>query len=277
MPNPFRFLLERYHSLNIRPPITAALIAGTFVLLAALVNLLATTVKPNPQAHVVPARPVETPPAQQAKPTDPYEFAQAVIRSLALAADARQRLVATELTGDNFTDGLRAMTDARVAIGKLEHARLEVQDFADSPNEAMALAVHTFDQSYQALISALHESIRTQEKLVSVSSEQELGALMNETSRWAAAAEESWKLLAFAAGAVAHALVDNTRTTRDGKLAYLAITAEQRAGLLKELEAHFGESAKKGMVAGQYATEAAPALLWQFLNEPWLPADTPAS
>lgn len=276
MPNPFRLLLERYHSLNIRPPITAALIGGAFVLLAALVNLLAIAVKTTPQTRVVSAKPVETPPAQQAKPTDPYEFAQAVIDSLSWAADARQTIVSTEVKGAGAADTFRSMTNARIGINKLTRAHDEIQRFASSDDRFVNVAVALFDAAYRQLIVALNESIRAEERLLSVSSEQELGVLLNETSQWAAQADEAWKALVYATAASAHALVDYNRPAGD-KQAHLAITAEQRAKLIQQLESHFGESIKQGMQAGQHATEAAPASLWQFLSEPWLPTDTPAS
>ena len=272
MPNPFHPLLERYHRLNIRPPITAALIGGTFVLLAALVNLLATAVKTNPQAPVVSVKPVETPPAQQAKPTDPFEFAQAVIDSLSWAADARQTIVSTEVKGEGAADSLRSMTNARIAINKLVRAHGEIQRFSNSDNKFVNVAVRLFDAAYRQLIASLNESIRAEEKLLSVSNEQELGALLSETSKWAAVADEAWKALVYASAATAHVLVDYNRPA-EGNQVHLTITADQRAKLMRELESHFGESVRSGLQAGQHATEAAPAALWGFLNEPWQTAE----
>ena len=62
-----------------------------------------------------------------------------------------------------------------------------------------------------------------------------------------------------------------------GKLRYLTITAEQRAELLHDLESYFGESVKRGMSGPVSATDFAPASLWEFLNQSWIPANTPSS
>lgn len=191
MPNPLRFLLERYHSLNIRPPITAALIGGTFVLLAALVNLLTIVVKTNPQAHEVLSKPVKTlSPALQARPTEPYEFAQAVIRSLARAADARQTLVSTQTTGNLVTDTLKTMTDARIAINKLGNAKIELARFQGSENRAIATAVEGFETAFDVVTDAIQKGLVVQEKIVTVEDDKELMSLMSELSKHLAQADE---------------------------------------------------------------------------------------
>ena len=79
-------------------------------------------------------------------------------------------------------------------------------------------------------------------------------------------------MLVYATAAACYALTDTSREV-DGKLSYLAITTAQRNELIEELERRFGQSVKQGMVAGQHATEAAPAALWDVLNQPWKPAD----
>jgi hypothetical protein len=278
MRSPFRALLEWYYTMNMRPPITAALIVGICALLAALIKAPASKpiqAKIESQVREASAKPaVATSPVQEAKPTDPYEFAQAVIDSLSWAADARQTVMSLPAENQGPADTLKSMTNARIAINKLTHARLKIQRFADSDNELVNETASLFDTAYHALIVALNASIRTEEQLMSVSSEQELGVLLNEASKWAAQADESWKALVYASAGVAHVLADKTRSTKDGKLAYLTITTEQRAKLLQQLESHFGESIKQGMQAGQHATEAAPAALWEWLSRPgWRPAD----
>ena len=207
MLNPFRFLIERYHSLNIRPPITAVLIGGTFVLLAALVNLLIVAVKTTPQAHVASAKSVEPPSARQAKPTDPYEFASAVIRSLARAADARQTLVSTQTTGDIVTDTLKTMTDARISINQLGDAKIELARFQGSENRAVATAVEGFETAYDVVTDAIQKGLVVQEKIVTVEDDKELMSLTSELSKHLAQAHEGWKLLAYATALAAHALI----------------------------------------------------------------------
>lgn len=168
---------------------------------------------------------------------------------------------------------LRAMTNTRIAINKLERANSAVQRFSNSDNKMIGIAAHEFSIAYDQLIAALNQSIQSEEKLLSVSSGQESGALLNETSKWAAEADEAWKLLVYATVATCHTLTDNTRLV-DGKLPYLTITTAERNELLVELEQQFGESIKGGIAAGQHATEAAPAALRDMLNRPWKPSDS---
>ena len=136
------------------------------------------------------------------------------------------------------------------------------------------MALQGFDSAYSGLISVLNESILIEERLLSISNEKELGALLNDASKSAAQADESWKLLMYATTAATYALIDYNRT-ENGKTAYLAITTAQRGALLKDLESYFGESVKIGATAGQYPTDVAPALLWGFLHgEGWKTSDS---
>lgn len=211
--------------------------------------------------------------AQKTRPVDPYEFAQAVIKSLSWATDARQVIMSSPVENKNTADALASMTNARIAISKLERAKDVVRQFSNSDNKAIQTSVRGFDNAYDQLTTALTQSIQSEEKLLSVSNSQELGALLSEASKWGAQADEAWKLLIYATIAASYGLIDNERLTADGKHGYLAITAAQRDQLLADLEHHFGDSVKKGMSVGQYATEAAPAALWNVLNQPWKFAD----
>lgn len=80
----------------------------------------------------------------------------------------------------------------------------------------------------------------------------------------------------YATAAATYALVDNERSV-DGKPRYLTITAQQRVELLNDLESYFGEPVKRGAQEGRYATDVAPASLWEFLNQSWIPANVPSS
>lgn len=269
-------LLDRFHDLNLQPPIKQAVVAGGFLLLATIIgeafSLGATLLGRSP---TTPQRDTKVATAAPAKRVSPYEFTEAVIQSLSIAQDARQTLLSIQSKGDPAADALESMTNARIAIKKLERAGDELQRFSSSDNEAINVAVQGFAVAYTQLIMALNESIKIEEKLLSVSDAQQLGAILNETSKWAAEADEGWKLLMYATAAVAHALADNKRLDEDGTLGYLSITATQREALLKELESSFGESVKKAFAAGQHPTEAAPASLWEFLHqEGWKPSDS---
>ena len=232
MKNPFKSLLDWFHGLNLQTPIKAAVVGGVFLLIVALLNgvfNLASTAIKNEAKSPETAKKIAEPMPAQARQVDtkPFDFAYDVIQSLSWAADARQIVVSIESSGNEATDAFNGMTNARIAIGKLERANDSIQRYANSKNEAMRVAVTGFDTCYKELISALNASIQTEEKLMNVSDKQQLGAVINDASQWAAQADEGWKLLVFATAASTHALIDNERLD-DGKIAYLNITAAEK-------------------------------------------------
>lgn len=279
--NPFKALLEQYHHLRIRPAITAAVIGGICVLAAAIIGFFGAVVRRSPVEYRASAAPSESAEPRitrsqsvtDAGPNEPFFFTQAVIRSLSRAAVARQTLISTETTGDDVSDTLKTMTDMRIGINQLEDAKTELAQYRESQNEAIATPIKGFNTAYDLLIHAVGGGLSVHERLAAAEDEGQVMALMSDLSKSLAEADRGWKLLAYATAAAAHALVDNEREI-DGKLVYLAITTEQRATLLTDLESYFGQAVKNG-TQGRYPTEVAPAMLWEFLNQSsWRPSDT---
>lgn len=212
--------------------------------------------------------------AERGRPVNPYEFSEAVIRSLALATDA-QRVLQIPPLSDNVDEAVVGMTTLRIAVKKLEQANAVIQRFSKSDDGTIAASVLAFDIGYRQLIDALNGAIRVEEKMLTVSSKQEQAALLSETSKWLAEAYEAWRLLPNATALASHALADNKRLV-DGKLPYLRITAAEKAQLLEELEQYFGESVKITETHEPNSLSApvtAAALLWGMLNQPWKPSD----
>ena len=87
---------------------------------------------------------------------------------------------------------------------------------------------------------------------------QPLGPILSEASKYSASAEKAWKLLPVAVAAVAHALVDEERTTLEGRVGYLATITEEKAYLLTSIQLQFGERASSGKAAGLFPLTARP-------------------
>jgi hypothetical protein len=101
---------------------------------------------------------------------------------------------------------------------------------------------------------------------------QQEGTLTRKISEYLATNEEMWRALLHVVGLSTYTLVDLDRM-QNGKLAYLTITTQERANLLKQLEKSFPDDIKGGPKAGQYPIEGSAALLWSFLNEEWKASD----
>ena len=278
--------LDWFNNLNLKTPVKQTVIAGIFLLLATvtggafsllIANAQKTPLSKQTLTHVSQASEpkVSNNATQSVQQVSPFEFTEAVIDSLSLAAEARHILVTTESTGGGTAaDTLNSMTNARLAINKLEEANRRVQRFSGTQNETITLSVGLFKVAYAQLIESLNAIIKSEEQLMGVADKQELAGVLSEASKWLAQADEAWKMLVYATIGATYVLANNQRL-QDGKLPYLTITPAERQKLLDKLESFFGESVKKGMVAGQYGTEAAPAALWQFLNRPWKTSDEP--
>ncbi len=206
----------------------------------------------------------------------PFSYVYSVIHSLHWALDAKETISSFPLKGDEPDFYLQAMTNTRIAAGKLSTARATINPFLESKNKYINKSADGFDVAYKGLLLSLDKSLTIFEKMANMTDEEaaiNIGTISKEASEFAAQADEGWKLLVYATVASTYALVDNERE-EDGKHPYLTITVEERGILLKELEELFGDKIKVGLQAGQHSTIGAPAVLWGFLTqEGWKPSD----
>jgi hypothetical protein len=123
-----------------------------------------------------------------------------------------------------------------------------------------------------SLNSGLEQSITTQEKLLGVKDEKELGPILNEASKWAAQLDSTWKGIPQVLAILLHVLVDDKRTV-DGKIGYLKVTRDQRAQILSALKVNFPALAEVESKAGQHALEFSICQFRQFLQDEWKSSD----
>jgi hypothetical protein len=122
---------------------------------------------------------------------------------------------------------------------------------------------------YRSLEEVFEGSLKLEEQLIDVKPGANLGPLVSEASANAASAEEAWKLLPVTVAALAHALTDSTRTTADGKIAYLRITSQEKRDFLSEIALSFNPDVAAGKSAGFQPAAASAGLLAYFLHQPW--------
>ena len=195
----------------------------------------------------------------------PYGYIKAVIESLSYAAEARSNLHANE--SQENQNMFEQMTNMRFAINKLQHAQSLIEGYTKSSDIRIAKSAHGLVTSFVAVSTLLDQGVSLLERMASVQNEAELASLMNDASRHAAQIDEAWKLLVYSTATTTYALVGKHRL--DSNKTALVITQQQKLELLEDLNRNFGDSIKTGVQTGQYATEAAPAGLWQMLSQPW--------
>lgn len=206
----------------------------------------------------------EAPPGQIAGAADRLsvtELSEASLQALSDAASARDVLRAVKPVGDALADTFELMTAHRQAIRRIQHARGAVSPFLNSKGEAMRLTALAFDSSFAGLEHAWRTSLRADDALLRAKSKDELASAVSLASEAAAEADDAWRLLPMAAVGLAHAFVDDGRLL-NGKIAWLRITAAERARLIANLKTMFPNRPEKG---DRHVVDAAVSLLLQFL------------
>lgn len=101
---------------------------------------------------------------------------------------------------------------------------------------------------------------------------EQLAALLPEASKAAALADQATRMLPLAVAGPSHAPVDSDQLV-EGRVGPLLLTVDEKRRLMNSLLSLFREEMKTSK--GGYATEVAPSLLWQCLNQPWKTSNTP--
>lgn len=213
--------------------------------------------------------------AATSKPGEVAAFAEAVVRSLGSASDARKALAEAETKDSPAATSLNAMTAHRRAIAKLRFADSLLEPYSHSRRQMVSETTAGTRKIYAVLVTAFEGGLRLQASLVDMKPGDPLGPILSEASKYTALAEQAWKDLPVAATAgLTYALVDTDRTTADGRVGFLLITERERADLLKTIEVLFGERVASGKhAAGLFAPEGSASLLARFLRQPWRTSD----
>jgi hypothetical protein len=109
------------------------------------------------------------------------------------------------------------------------------------------------------IIDVLHNDIKLLENMLNKKSEElesEMGTLLNKFSESIDLADKGWELIMMGAIGVCHTLHYKQGT--------LSITTSERKDLLNQLRKI---GVKSGAKTGQKRIDAAPSIIWGFLNE----------
>ena len=186
-----------------------------------------------------------------------FQFAKDAIEGLFQA-----KLAKTTMSNTSETDNLKAMTDGRIAVGKLKEAQSLIAAYASSSDGKIAATAKDYVAAYAGLIQGIDSNLLIMEKSMNNEYEGKEGTIARQASENLASIDKSWKTLVYATTLLAHALV--------AVESHLNISKKEKEELMKMLETDFGEDVKVEIVKGdRHATDVAPAQLWYFLNQPW--------
>jgi hypothetical protein len=193
--------------------------------------------------------------------SDEFNFAKAVIRSFQCNLIAREKTMANDnqKTDNYFTRFFSTMNVKRMAISWHEKAILEIQPYYDNKSDSINTTTKAISTGNNIIINVLKEDILLIEQMLNKKPEElqsEMGSFLNKLSEHNELANKGWELLMMGAIGVCHSLVYKQGT--------LAVTAIERKELLKELRSI---GIRSGAKAGQKPIDAAPSIIWGFLNE----------
>jgi hypothetical protein len=231
------------------------------------VALLATGLLAPALARAAGQEQAQTPP-QEAAPetTDAFDLASRTLETLSLAASARARLTVAD------SQGLpQVMRNTRLALSRLDNARLQVRLSKESPDEAIQAAAGGLEASLDALINPQVSRVGAMEKLLAPDTETtEWRTLTTQVTNLNTQFDQAWRLLPASTVVVTQALVDLTRTL-DGNLAYMKLTREEHRTLVADLERLFpGVSEEEG---GDHPIAVSVRVLQAFVTSGWRAAD----
>ena len=217
--------------------------------------------------------PVEAVPA--AGRSEAFRLTEDVLRSLVWVRSAGEALMHDETAGGPVEISLNSATTQHRAILDLRTATSFLVPYATSPRKEVRNAASAIRLVYDLLSEAFEGSIEIDEKLADDPNGRTIAPLFTDASSCAIAADRAWRLLPIAIAVLSDAMVDPGRTSSDGNVAYLTLTSEEAANLIKQIEVFFGPDAAAGRVAGLHPTAGSAGLLVSFLREPWRGSEKP--
>lgn len=210
--------------------------------------------------------------SSEAQQTTAMRVADAMMSCMTQGALAREDLLSGQKeTGQALVDIMNNMTAHRSAIRRFNQCKITASQMP-SGGRATDLAKTGLNVVADSLILGFQESLAQIEKILKVKTDDELIALVPEASRINDDITAAWKLYVAAAAATAHALVDDSRPSKEGTLNRLRLTKAQIAKLKTDLKEQFPDSMKSG---DKHAVDAAADMLLKFLAQPYLASDEP--
>lgn len=201
--------------------------------------------------------------------SEPYDFISDVITSFELSNIASHRI--KNAKDDSL---IMQMKDIKVFNHEIDKAKAYIYPYLKSNNDLIRETAESYNLIYMGVIENNEKLLSQIEDLLNnmneLSSKQ--GTFLRALSENLAMNEELWRSLFQLTTYATYTLIDGNRT-KDGKIAYLTITSQERKKLLKQLEQTWGDKVKKGLKAGQLPIEGSASILWKVLNDKWKSSD----
>jgi hypothetical protein len=193
--------------------------------------------------------------------SDEFNFAKAVIRSFQCNLIGKEKTMVnkTNKKENYFNNFFHELNARRVMITWHEKAILELKPYYNSTNETIKTTAEAIIMGNNVIIDVLNNDIKLLENILNkkpTELESEMGTFLNKFSESTDLADKGWEIIMMGAIGVCHTLRYKQGT--------LSITAIERKDLLNELR-RIG--VKSGVKAGQKRIDAAPSIIWGFLNE----------
>jgi hypothetical protein len=201
--------------------------------------------------------------------TEPYSFTYDVIRSFQYCREGQQAVDPEK----NNTD-MEFMASMIAYRNKMRFADNSIIKHTKSKTKLIKESAERYHMAYSGLMDNQTDAIKYFEKVLNNPERamQEKGTLYVKFGEYSNRGEELWRLLMMNTISVTYAML-NMKGKSDDSTKRLLITKKEREYLIKELDLVFGDEIKGGLQAGQLPLTASGAILWKFLNEPWVSAD----
>lgn len=203
----------------------------------------------------------------------PHELMETTIECLVDGAMARDTLRDLRPSGTALVDSFNEMMAKRSSIRRFQRCRGRVGSIT-AYSEASATALQGLRLAFDSLIAGFTRSLALDEKLLKMTTGQELRAVIPEASEVSDDIDAAWRLLPVLMGAVSAGMLDESRVSAKGSVNRLRLTRTQISESTTLLHSLFPGAAKQ-KDGERHVVEASAALLMQFFDQKWVASDEP--
>ena len=202
-----------------------------------------------------------------------YALLETSIECLYDAGLARDTLQGVKLVGNTVADSYATMTAHRSVIRRFKGCRSQLEGIKPA-SESGVTAVKGMRAAFDALTAGFQRSLRLDEKIITMNTEEELRGVVPEASEVSDNIDAAWRILPIAASAVCNSLVDDTRPSAANTINRLQLTRKQISEAKAYLLKLFPQAAmpRRG---DRHVVDFSASLLAKFFSSKWLAADEP--
>lgn len=205
-----------------------------------------------------------------AQASDAYRFADAIVDMSVSLIEARETLNAAQQEGaaapTSIETELQILLGYEKMITRTREACTIPARFGSSRDNEISESATTIQALCEQLAAAFTESRDITIAVSQARSEDDVRRLVPRAAKNGGLVDEIWRTFPKTMALVSHIVHDGERTDDDGKVSFLKISAEEKALLLRRLDAMNLEPDKEG---NRLAVEAGLSIFRDFLRQPW--------